>query len=200
MSSGIAGTVDNYGSGKIHVHGHVNEVRDNSSNEISSFTVCYVLTCNISYYVVTLITDFLPEQYQLLGNLVLCFYLSVGLSSMLMFNNWLVKEPVTQNPFKLVYSVVRYAIKHKHPECMSAFTYCEDEPPRIDFGKSKYGGPFTTEQVENVRTFLQFIITMIAESIVYIYIIAIFTSILHTVKVLEMLTGTMHKSLLTHYT
>ena len=82
-------------------------------------------------------------------------YLSIALSSMLMFNHWLVKEPVIQNPFKLVYSVVRYAIKHKHPECRSAFTYYEDEAPsRMDFGKSKYGGLFTTEQVEDVKTFL----------------------------------------------
>ena len=30
-----------------------------------------------------------------------------------MFNHWLVKEPVTQNPFELVYSVVRYTIIDK---------------------------------------------------------------------------------------
>ena len=41
---------------------------------------------------------------------------------------------------------------------MYAFIYCKDElPSRIDFGKSKYGGPFTTEQVEDVKTFLRFI-------------------------------------------
>ena len=50
-----------------------------------------------------------------------------------MFKHWLVKEPLIQNSFKLVYSVSRYAIKHKHPECRSAFTYCEDKSPsRID--------------------------------------------------------------------
>ena len=38
----------------------------------------------------------------------------------------------------------------------SAFTYCEDKlPSRIDFAKSKYGGPFTTEQVEDVKMFLR---------------------------------------------
>ena len=95
-------------------------------------------------------------------------YLSVALSSMLMFNHWLVKEPVTQNPFKLVYSVIRYAIKHKHPECRSAFTYCEDEPPsRIDFGKSKYGGPFTTEQVEDVKTFLRLIHIIFVGTVIF---------------------------------
>ena len=31
-------------------------------------------------------------------------------------------------------------------------TFCEDDSQlQIDFGKSKYGGPFTTEQVEDVN-------------------------------------------------
>jgi hypothetical protein len=56
----------------------------------------------------------------------------------------------------LIYKVIKFAIVTKHPRCRSAFTYCEDElPSRIDFGKSKYGGPFTTEQVEDVKTFLR---------------------------------------------
>ena len=34
-------------------------------------------------------------------------------------------------------------------------TYCEDEwPSRLDLGKQKYGGPFTVEQVEDVKAFL----------------------------------------------
>ena len=36
----------------------------------------------------------------------------------------------------------------------SAFTYCEDElPSRMDLGKHKYGGPFTTKEVEDVKAF-----------------------------------------------
>jgi hypothetical protein len=54
----------------------------------------------------------------------------------------------------LIYKVIKFAIVTKHPQCRSAFTYCEDElPSRIDFGKNKYGGPFTTEQVEDIKTF-----------------------------------------------
>ena len=56
----------------------------------------------------------------------------------------------------MVYKIIKYAIRHKHPQYRSAFTYCEDElPSRIDFGKNKYGGPFTIEQVEDVKTFLR---------------------------------------------
>ena len=53
------------------------------------------------------------------------------------------------------YRVLKYAWKHKVPQCRSAFTYWEEDiPPRIDLGKDKYGGPFTTEEVEDTKTFL----------------------------------------------
>ena len=126
------------------------QLHDASTNKIVSFILWYYCS---SGFVIHFILGCLPKQYWIVWQLVMRIYLSIALSSMLMINHWLVKEPVTQNPFKLVYSVV---IKHKHPECRSAFTYCEDEPPsRMDFGKSKYGGPFTTEQVEDVKTFLR---------------------------------------------
>ena len=147
----------------------IDQLHDASTNEIVSFIHWYIWTYFCSGLVVNIILGCLPSQYsRLLGNLMVCIYLSIALSSTLMFNHWLVKEPVTQNPFKLVYSVVRYAIKHKRPECRSAFTYCEDEPPsRIDFGKSKYGGPFTTEQVEDVKTFLRFIIVIFVGTVTF---------------------------------
>ena len=73
-------------------------------------------------------------------------------------NHWLVKEPVTQNQLKLIYEVLRYAVKNKYPRMRSAFTYWEDRPySRIDLGKRKYGGPLTTKLVEDVKTFFQFL-------------------------------------------
>lgn len=64
-----------------------------------------------------------------------------------LLNHVLIKEPSTRNPFKLVYDVISYAI-NKCPRRRSAFTFCEDViPSHIDFGKSNYGGPFSTEQV-----------------------------------------------------
>ena len=54
-----------------------------------------------------------------------------------------------------MYRVVKFAWHHKIPVRRSAFTYCEDEwPSRLDLGKQKYGGPFTVEQVEDVKAFL----------------------------------------------
>ena len=64
-------------------------------------------------------------------------------------------ESGSRNPYKLVFKVVKFAKEHSHPIRRSAFTYCEDElPSRLDLGKEKYGGPFTTEEVENVKAFV----------------------------------------------
>ena len=67
---------------------------------------------------------------------------------------WFLIESARLNPYKLVYRVTKFTHQHKVPVQRSAFTYCEDEVPSgMDLGKVKYGGPFTTEQVENVKAF-----------------------------------------------
>ena len=83
-------------------------------------------------------------------------WLTLALSTDYVFRNLLNREPNSQNPLKTVISVLKYAARHKRPEQRSALTYWEDLPPkRVDFGKTKYGGPFTTEEVEDVKTFLR---------------------------------------------
>ena len=66
----------------------------------------------------------------------------------------------SENPYRLVYRVLNFAKAHTNPINHGAFTYnSEDEhPSRLDLGKQKYGGPFTTEQVENVKAFLGILI------------------------------------------
>ena len=67
---------------------------------------------------------------------------------------WFLIEPGRVNPYKLVSRVTKFASQHKIPVRRSAFTYCEDElPSGLDLGKNKYGGPFTTEEVGDVKAF-----------------------------------------------
>ena len=67
---------------------------------------------------------------------------------------WFFLEPAGANPYKLVYRVVKFAYQHKVPLRRSAFTYCDEESPtKLDVGKHKFGGPFTTKQVEDVKAF-----------------------------------------------
>ena len=77
--------------------------------------------------------------------------------------HWFINDVIDFNPCKLIYQVTRFAIKHKYPLWRSAFTYCKDEiPTRIGLGKERYGGPFTTEQVEDVKTFLNILRVLLA--------------------------------------
>ena len=140
----------------------IDQLHDASTDEIKSFITWFIWTYLSSGIVVDYVYICKYKQYKIFGLLFVCLCVSIVLCLIFFLNSLLVKEPVTQNPFKLVYNVVKYAIKNKHPRYRSAFTYCEDElPSRIDFGKNKYGGPFSTEQVEDVKTFLRLLTVVV---------------------------------------
>ena len=74
---------------------------------------------------------------------------------------WFHIEPGRQNPYKTVCNIIIFAKTHKHPLQRSAFTYNDDYiPSRFDFAKERFGGPFSTEQVENVKTFLRMLVIL----------------------------------------
>ena len=114
-------------------------------------------------------TSFLTSEARMILSLVPVLLLSVGLILDFCFHHKLVKEPVTVNPVSHIFKVLKYAAKHKYPVQRSAFTYCENEQPtRLDYGKSKYGGPFTTEQVEDVKTFWRILLVILVISMLSI--------------------------------
>ena len=156
----------------------VDQLHDASTDEITSFISWCVWCAYSSQFMTQCILkglNCIQNEPQLFGHLVICVQVSAALSLDLLFNHWFIQEPVTPNPFKLVFQVLKYAKSYKQPRHRSAFTYCEDElPSRIDFGKSKYGGPFTTEQVEDVKTFLRMLTVCIAGNISFGMIVAVF--------------------------
>ena len=84
--------------------------------------------------------------------------LTIALSSLFLCQHWLDKTPQITNPIKHIAKVLNYARKTKYPRNRSALTYWEqDIPSRLDLGKDKYGGPFSEEEVENVKTTLRLI-------------------------------------------
>ena len=86
-----------------------------------------------------------------------------GLCLLVCYKRQLNIDRTGDHPLKLINQVLKYAWKHKCPENRSAFTYWEgDIPPRIDLGKNKYGGPFTTEEVEDTKTFLRILILFLS--------------------------------------
>ena len=73
------------------------------------------------------------------------------------------------NPYGVLFGVVLFAYKHKIPVKRSAMTYWEEDlPKRVDLAKDKYGGPYTTENVEDVKTFLRILLLMLALCVYYV--------------------------------
>ena len=66
-------------------------------------------------------------------------------------------ETISQvNPLTQMARVLKYAKRNNYPQNRSALTYWEEKSPsRLDLGKAKYGGPFTEEEVEDVKTFFK---------------------------------------------
>ena len=101
----------------------------------------------------------IPNQLQYLDILPLIFLtigtlcLSAALIMDCLYHKWLDTNNSTGNPIKLIFQVLNYARKNKCPRLRSALTYIDEEhPSRLDFGKHKFGGPFTEEEVEDVKT------------------------------------------------
>uniref|UniRef100_A0A1X7VDS5 Major facilitator superfamily associated domain-containing protein n=1 Tax=Amphimedon queenslandica TaxID=400682 RepID=A0A1X7VDS5_AMPQE len=90
-------------------------------------------------------------------------FLTIILVSHSHFQQRLENLALMVNPVKLIVRVLCYARKHKYPENRSALTYWEEEAPsRLDLGKDKYGGPFTEEEVEDVKTVFRMLPLFIA--------------------------------------
>ena len=93
--------------------------------------------------------DILPVIYLTLATLCLSAVLIMDC----LYHKWLDTNNKTGNPIKLIFQVLNYARKNKCPRLRSALTYIDEEhPSRLDFGKHKFGGPFTEEEVEDVKT------------------------------------------------
>ena len=93
-------------------------------------------------------------------------YIISLVSSLLMYywkKKWFYTDHSWNNPYKTVYRVLKFAKEHRYPLQRSAFTYSDNYiPSRLDFAKERFGGPFTTEQVEDVKTLLRILYVLLA--------------------------------------
>ena len=109
------------------------------------------MICQLTYCL------FDSEVYNVMINFIVSgLAVALALVSHSLFKHKLENISLIKNPIKLIVGVLCYARKHKYPENRSALTYWEeDAPSRLDLGKEKYGGPFTEEEVEDVKTFFR---------------------------------------------
>ena len=104
----------------------------------------------LSQFLLTDMTDNIGITELLVAHFILS---SVTLYCFASLKKYLDTTPRILNPVKLVFGVLKFAKKNKYPRNRSSLTFWEDTKlTRIDMAKSKYGGPFTEEQVEDVKT------------------------------------------------
>ena len=138
----------------------LDQMPDASSSSITSYIAWFVCISFFGGFFLEVLNYFMNNidgsTYLVLA---LISAICVGIVSVTIFlfsPKWLIIEPKSPQSLKTIYQVLKFAVKHKAPLNRSAFTYWEEKiPSRIDLGKSKYGGPFTTEQVEDVKTILR---------------------------------------------
>ena len=143
----------------------IDQLADASGEQVSFFIQWYVFSSYFGAWIFRLLTKG-PLLYcfqdvaliESIARLVLAVFITVALGLSMVCGNWIIALPIGENPLKLIWKVLRFAAKHKHPVYRSAHTYWEDKiPSRINLGKDKYGGPFTNEQVEDVKTFFRIV-------------------------------------------
>ncbi len=124
------------------------------------FALDYCNTTQKAIFRIILYT--MPVSFLVL--LVLCLILSYCTRHR--FN----KDRVKYNPYKLIYKVLNFARKNKYPVGpVSAFTRCYNfRPSRLDYAKERYGGPFTTSDVEDVKSFKNVFLILLALGPVYV--------------------------------
>ena len=98
-----------------------------SSEEISAFVhwACWAFyTGQASNHIVNSLSciGMRDDQTSLISMIFAVAVSSLALCLDFLCQNWLVIEPVSQNPLKAVYSLLKYAATHKHPARHSALT------------------------------------------------------------------------------
>ena len=129
----------------------VDQMMGGSGDELSSAVNWWMWSSYTSDVFFYLISPDIPTVI-----FIYTFSTAFSLASLILFKHWLAKETLINYPLKLIIRVIDYARKNKYPLNRSALTYWEEEfPSRVDLGKEKYGGPFSEEEVENVKTFIR---------------------------------------------
>ena len=125
-------------------------------------------TCDLLYFPLHFNTKFQPHTVQLILSSVITL-VSVLLFMFLLILWWMWRHHLKTdpdrhiNPVKHIYSVLKFVKSHNQPLMRSALTYGEF-PTRMDYAKQRYGGPFTTEQVEDVKTFGRILLVIVTLS------------------------------------
>ncbi len=88
---------------------------------------------------------------------------------------WLFKAKRRGNPLKLILGVLFFAatVKRQAPRYRRSFRYGEGRLPRIELAKLEYDGTYSSEEVEDVKTFVRLLFIIICLGATFICFAAV---------------------------
>ena len=130
----------------------IDQLQGATSEELRTYTYWYTWTQVTSGFIGGSVVTWLQVPVAAMVIIpAICFTVAVAMSFLL--RDSLVIEPPTPHLLRNIYGILKFAIRNQPSRLRSALTYWEDEiPSRIDRAKIKYGGSYTTEEVENVKS------------------------------------------------
>ena len=126
-----------------------------SADELSAIIYWHSVSVPIVFAIIH-IGQILTKQFAIVYYVLSGVAVSTVIISNSLFKQWLDTTPHKINPVKLIAKVLNYSRRNKYPSNRSALTYWEEDyPSRLDLGMEKYGGPFSEEEVQDVKTMLR---------------------------------------------
>ena len=158
----------------------LDQLLDSPSEDLSTFLHWFVWTDYVGNLIIRILALLIPCG-RIFGTIIAyspAVFLTVLTASLILSlckRKWFHCEPRTHSPYGTVYRVLKFTAQHSQPLARrSAFAYCDDEiPSRLDFAKQRYGGSFSTETVEDVKTFLRILVMLVAMGSTYAVHVAV---------------------------
>ena len=135
----------------------IDQLIDASSTEIKSFIVWCAVSILSSGVTLAFGTWCAPEYVPVLA-VAVCLTLAV--ISNFLLNNWLNKEQVVNNPLPLISKVVYFTMRRKFAKQKTLHVEQKGWLSKLNIAKRVYNGPFSSEQVEDVKTFFRIILVI----------------------------------------
>ena len=144
----------------------IDQLPEASSSLLSSYVRWYSWTLFVGYLIGLVHTSYIkvnnppPPVLPAIGLFAVHSIVVIG---NIFCQSLFIQSQGYDDPYKTVLRVVHFACKHKTPIKRSSLTYCERGlPSRFDLAKTKYGGPYTNEAVENVKTFFRILLVLLS--------------------------------------
>ena len=145
----------------------IDQLMDAPSTEVKSFISWYTITTFSSGFTVYFSSYCAPAYVAVL---VVAVCLTLAVISNFLLNNWLHKEQVVNNPLPLILKVVYFSFRNKDKRHRQNLIFPEQNQgslSMLNISKRVYGGPFSSDQVEDVKTFFRVLVVFIVFIIAY---------------------------------